>query len=768
MLTCNAEDDRLRYLESHIANGVVEKAQLVEENARLKDLLRKARDNTPSAEELAARTDDATVPAGEYHQVNEKLDDLNKRYQDAAQKIRYLERKNVAVMQKNKEMKDSVKAWQEYCDRHMEKRKGKTESKPPTAQRKSNLPTEISAPLPHIPSSPGTAVMRTPQSLMPHDRSSPAPMTDLLDGIIHPPPPMTGSVDAMNVDIQPEADANDQIDYDGAEDRDRSGGHSSPLPPVATSRADATSSLRHDRAAFLGHPSSEKITSSQTTVPELSESDNGMTPRANSVADDDDEPEFVFERSLKRKRKPSKGFNVFQDGSSDGTPAKPVRVKEELYSSPPPDAVHQLLRKETMDLDELGPNPIITPRRQRLRRMDSQHSNKTGTLRGQRSSSAPFSGNVVKPEPTDDVPMPDTGRVTRLTAALEEARAASEPGHDVAEPREVLQPIDPNVVAGRKDEITPNKRVRRDEARTEAGFNMFAESGEEPPPSNKRKKPLPPHLAREHFNERIRAAKSGQTPMKSTLATPKAAPARTAAAHVPTPPSTSNRPAYTPSTRPAHGRAHEPTPRASPIPDGRPIWRMNALEPGRKPPTASTPKPAPPQTRLRDKPLSELTMHDFKANPAYNGGYTHAFTDTVRRREDRLCLPGCTNPTCCGSTFRALALALPPLTASQEEALLQDYLGDAYSSFGLTQMDVAEREEIVTQARTRKMATEHGKHRRMYEGRKTPPGFWRVDFPTTQEEREDREKAVQMAIAEVRERYLEAMRRGGRFVFADE
>lgn len=196
---------------------------------------------------------------------------------------------------------------------------------------------------------------------------------------------------------------------------------------------------------------------------------------------------------------------------------------------------------------------------------------------------------------------------------------------------------------------------------------------------------------------------------------------------------------------------------------------MGALSPSRKAAKPlSTPKPAGPPTRLRDKPVGELRIHDFKPNPAFNGGYTHAFTDTVRRREDRLCLPGCTKPDCCGSTFRALALALPALSSSQEETLLQEYLGDAYDSFGLTQMEGAERAEIVLQARTRQMAKEHGKHRRAYEGRKTPPGFWRVDFPTTQEAEEDREKAVQMGMAEVRERYLEAMRRGGRFVFADE
>jgi hypothetical protein len=183
--------------------------------------------------------------------------------------------------------------------------------------------------------------------------------------------------------------------------------------------------------------------------------------------------------------------------------------------------------------------------------------------------------------------------------------------------------------------------------------------------------------------------------------------------------------------------------------------------------------PAAPVTRsrkqkpLREKAVAELTVHDFKPNPSYNQGYTHAFSETVRKRADRLCLPGCINPACCGSTFRTLASAAPPLSPSAEEALLQDYLGDAYDSFGLTQMSQGERDEVMLQARTRQMAKEHGKHRQAYEGRKSPPGFWRVGFPSTQEEEEDREKAVQMQQEMVRERWLEAMR-GGKWIFRDE
>ncbi|KAJ4348685.1 uncharacterized protein N0V89_010063 [Didymosphaeria variabile] len=346
------KDDRLQHLNNHISNGVVEKAHLVEENNRLKNLLRKAR------VELLTSTDDGTVSITEYNQVTDQLDELNKRYQDAAQRIKYLERKNVAVMQKNKEMKDSVKAWQEYCDRHIEKKKAKAESKVLKIQSKSNLAIETSAPAPkpHIPSSPGSAAMITPRSLIPQENSSPAPMAYLSNATARArSPPMAGVGDEGQGNVQVEAEANEHEDHEESGERVESGGRSSPLPLTENGRGETISGSKNDRAAIIGHFSSDKVTSSQTTVPEIME-DNEPTPRAAGlVDDDDDEPEFVFERSLKRKRKPSTGFSVFNDGSSDGTPAKPVRVKEELYSSPPPEtAIHQLSRTETMDLDGIG------------------------------------------------------------------------------------------------------------------------------------------------------------------------------------------------------------------------------------------------------------------------------------------------------------------------------------------------------------------------------------------------------------------------------
>ncbi|KAF2736880.1 SAE2-domain-containing protein [Polyplosphaeria fusca] len=175
-----------------------------------------------------------------------------------------------------------------------------------------------------------------------------------------------------------------------------------------------------------------------------------------------------------------------------------------------------------------------------------------------------------------------------------------------------------------------------------------------------------------------------------------------------------------------------------------------------------------PRPALRSKPVTQLTLSDFRANPKFNHGYSYAFAETVRKRADRACLPGCTRAECCGSTFRTLATVAPALSFSQEEALLEEYLGDAYDSMNLTQMSADERRELVLQARTREMATKHGKHRQAYERHNTPPGYWRVDFPTTQESEEDAKKAREMERNQVEQRRIEAMRPGGRWIFRDE
>jgi hypothetical protein len=176
---------------------------------------------------------------------------------------------------------------------------------------------------------------------------------------------------------------------------------------------------------------------------------------------------------------------------------------------------------------------------------------------------------------------------------------------------------------------------------------------------------------------------------------------------------------------------------------------------------------------LRTQPLWKLGLHDFKINPDYNHGYNYAFTDVVRNQAERRCLQGCTKPECCGNTFRALAAAswdpskLP--TASQEEVnsrLLQEFMGD--NAHKIRHMTKAEKDETLLQAKTRELANKHGKHRQAYERRRSPPGFWRLEFPSTQEEREDRQKGEQHERDLVAQRYGEAMRPGGAYLFRDE
>jgi len=182
----------------------------------------------------------------------------------------------------------------------------------------------------------------------------------------------------------------------------------------------------------------------------------------------------------------------------------------------------------------------------------------------------------------------------------------------------------------------------------------------------------------------------------------------------------------------------------------------------------------PDEEPLRLRPLNTLKRTDFKVNPNYNQGYNYAFSEVVRGRTARQeCLQGCTKPECCGSKFRTLAEmereSRRRPTLSQEEAdemLLDEYMGD--DAYKIRSMSKEQKEELIIQAMTRDMANKYGKHRHAYERRTSPPGFWRADFPTTQEEREDLAEAIEMERNAVEERYKEAMRPNGRFKFRDE
>lgn len=179
-----------------------------------------------------------------------------------------------------------------------------------------------------------------------------------------------------------------------------------------------------------------------------------------------------------------------------------------------------------------------------------------------------------------------------------------------------------------------------------------------------------------------------------------------------------------------------------------------------------------PISGLRHKPLAELRLDDFKVNPLSNDGQDYAYSEVVRDKDDRASLRGCTDMHCCGKHFRALAQSHrpdPPLTAEQrqeEQKLLEKYLGE--HAYRLATMTKAERDDIWIEAKTEELANKYGRHRHRFARMQSPPGFWNADFPDTQELAADREEAQKREKRAIADRYREAMRAGGMWLFRDE
>lgn len=175
---------------------------------------------------------------------------------------------------------------------------------------------------------------------------------------------------------------------------------------------------------------------------------------------------------------------------------------------------------------------------------------------------------------------------------------------------------------------------------------------------------------------------------------------------------------------------------------------------------------------LRRRPMDTLKPEDFKPNPGYNDGLTYVYDEVVRGRQARSALSGCTDLNCCGKTFRSFAEAERPsigpsvTTRAEDIKLLEDYLGD--DAYKLGSMTRDEKEETWLLAKTWELATKFGRHRQRYSRMPSPPGYWTVEFPSTQERAEERRQAEEIKKALVNDRYREAMRPGGRWLFWDE
>ena len=184
------------------------------------------------------------------------------------------------------------------------------------------------------------------------------------------------------------------------------------------------------------------------------------------------------------------------------------------------------------------------------------------------------------------------------------------------------------------------------------------------------------------------------------------------------------------------------------------------------------PETRPEHEPLRARPVHRLGLQDFKLNPAYSD---YAYHESVRKHDEKKALSGCTDrhcPRCKGLRKHVIDSGYKTASKpgeSEDEAdrrLLRDYLGDNHRQ--LKTMSEEERSNLLVEAKVKEFANRFGCHRQAFARAREAPGLWAVDFPSTQEEAEMKVMADAMEREKVEERYWEATRSNGKWVFADE
>ena len=175
---------------------------------------------------------------------------------------------------------------------------------------------------------------------------------------------------------------------------------------------------------------------------------------------------------------------------------------------------------------------------------------------------------------------------------------------------------------------------------------------------------------------------------------------------------------------------------------------------------------------LRARPVHRLNLQDFKFNPAHSD---YAYHETIRTHDEKKSLSGCTDRHCLRcKDLRKFVTDSEYKTAqkpgeSEDQAdwrLMQEFLGDNHRQ--LRNMSKKEKSDLLIEAKVKEFADRYGCHRQAFSRAREAPGFWDIDFPTTQEEAEDRAAADIMEREKVQERYWEACRPNGKWMFADE
>ncbi|KAK4921506.1 hypothetical protein LTR66_016667, partial [Elasticomyces elasticus] len=163
---------------------------------------------------------------------------------------------------------------------------------------------------------------------------------------------------------------------------------------------------------------------------------------------------------------------------------------------------------------------------------------------------------------------------------------------------------------------------------------------------------------------------------------------------------------------------------------------------------------------LRSRPVEKLSLLSFKPNPKWLHTHQMTYTDLIRGKE--------------GERIKRLVDTLPqvpgqgmhekPLTDHQ---LLVEFLGHGSES-KIADLTPVARQNLLLEARTKRVAQAFAKKTSHFDRELDPPGFWDVDMPGTQEEEDNRKAAKLQEREEVKCRYEDAMRGEGKWVFIDE
>ena len=171
------------------------------------------------------------------------------------------------------------------------------------------------------------------------------------------------------------------------------------------------------------------------------------------------------------------------------------------------------------------------------------------------------------------------------------------------------------------------------------------------------------------------------------------------------------------------------------------------------------------QSRLRKIAPQNLRLSDFRLNPIVNRGVDFAYNETIRRKDERQCLPNCTKEECCGGRFSKMLLigGYAPLMGVKE---VPNHDLDTLH-VETNQTSNSAQHALLHQARTREFARKYGKHRNAHERAASPPGFWETEMPSTQDLNMDNTKAQELEQRKVECRQREAMIPGGQWLFRD-